>query len=78
VLNWHTYNESLVRCGEIILDFDVIDNWKNELDNMNNGKEGASCVYPDSFVKLLGYMRVYFHLRYMQTEVLCSKSTSQR
>jgi hypothetical protein len=36
---------------------------------MNNGKEGAtSYVYPDSFVKLLGYMCVYFHLPYRQTE----------
>jgi hypothetical protein len=31
VINWHVYNESLVRRGEIILDFDVIDNWNNEL-----------------------------------------------
>jgi hypothetical protein len=25
-------------------------------------------VYPDPFIKLLGYMRVYFHLPYGQTE----------
>jgi hypothetical protein len=31
VINWHVYNESLVRRGEIILDFDVLDNWNNEL-----------------------------------------------
>jgi hypothetical protein len=35
MINWHVYNESLVRRGEIILDFDVIDNWNNELWNMN-------------------------------------------
>jgi hypothetical protein len=58
----------LVRRGEVILDFDVIDNWNNELERMNNGKEGASYKYPDSFVQLLGYMRVYFHLPYRQTE----------
>jgi transposase len=68
VINWHVYNESLVRRGEIILDFDVIDNWNNELKNMNEGKEGASYVYPDTFVQLLGYMRIYFHLPYRQTE----------
>jgi hypothetical protein len=22
-----SYNESLVRCGQVLLDFDVIDNW---------------------------------------------------
>ena len=48
MVNWRSYNESLVRRGEVVLDFDVIDNWNNELDNnrnrnmnMNNGKEVA-------------------------------------
>jgi hypothetical protein len=68
VVNWHNYNESLVRRGEVILDFDVIDSWDNELDYMNNGKEGASYRYPNSFVQLLGYMRAYFHLPYRQAE----------
>lgn len=68
VLNWHKYNESLVRRGEILLDFDVIDNWHSELNGMNEGKEGAAYRYPNSFVQLLGYMRVYFHLPYRQTE----------
>ncbi|MGC1927812.1 MAG: hypothetical protein WA667_02465 [Candidatus Nitrosopolaris sp.] len=31
VVNWRIYNESLVRHSEIVLDFDVIDNWNNEL-----------------------------------------------
>jgi hypothetical protein len=68
VVNWHNYNESLVRRGEVILDFDVIDSWDNELDYMNNGKESASYRYPNSFVQLLGYVRAYFHLPYRQTE----------
>ena len=62
----------MVRRGEVVLDFDVIDNWNNELDNnnnnnMNNGKEGASW-YPYSFVQLLGYyMREFiFYLPYRQ------------
>ena len=54
--------------GEILLDFDVIDNWDTELSEMNEGKEGRKFVYPDSFIKLLGYMRAYFHLPYRQTE----------
>ena len=67
-MNGNKYNESLVKRGEILLDFDVIDNWDNELEEMNKGKEGRKFVYPDSFIKLLGYMRVYFHLPYRQTE----------
>lgn len=35
---------------------------------MNKDKEGRKFVYPDSFIKLLGYMRAYFHLSYRQTE----------
>ena len=45
MINWHVYNESLVRRGEIILDFDVLDKWNNELKNMNEGKEGASYFF---------------------------------
>jgi hypothetical protein len=43
-----------------MMDFDVIDDgWQEEeLDKMNEGKEGASLYrYPDSFVQLLWYMR---------------------
>jgi IS5 family transposase len=68
VRNWKNYNNSLVRRGEILLDFDVIDNWDTELEVMNKNKEGRKFVYPDSFIELLGYMRAYFHLPYRQTE----------
>lgn len=68
MVNWRSYNESLVRRGEVMLDFDVIDGWHDELEKMNEGKEGALFRYPDSFVQLLGYMRAYFHLPYRQTE----------
>jgi hypothetical protein len=68
VTNWKKYNESLVKRGEVLLDFDVIDNWHVELEKMNEDKKGRKFVYPDSFIKLLGYMRAYFHLPYRQTE----------
>ena len=68
MVNWASYNESLVRRGEVVLDFDVIDGWYNDLERMNEGKRGAAFGYPDSFVQLLGYVKVYFHLPYRQTE----------
>jgi hypothetical protein len=68
VRNWKNYNESLIKRGEVLLDFDVIDKWDSELEEMNKDKEGRKFVYPDSFIKLLGYMRAYFHLPYRQTE----------
>ncbi len=35
---------------------------------MNHRKEGRKFVYPDSFIRSLGYMKAYFHLPYRQTE----------
>jgi IS5 family transposase len=66
--DWSSYNESLVRRGQVLLDFDVIDNWYKELEIMNKGKVGEPYSYPSSFLQLSGYMRIYFHLPYRQTE----------
>lgn len=68
MVNWRAYNESLVRRGQVMLDFDVIDGWEEELEKMNEGKVGEPYHYPESFVQLLGYMRTYFRLPYRQTE----------
>ena len=51
MFNWHDYNESLVRRGEVILGFDVLDDWNKELKSMNDGKEGAVYKYPNSFLE---------------------------
>ncbi len=67
-MNWPIYNKSLVRRGEILLGFDVIDNWDNELKEMNQGKIGEPFHYPNTFLLLLGYAKAYFHLPYRQTE----------
>lgn len=67
-MKWSDYNEHLVRRGEILLGFDVLDNWDKELEEMNRGKLGEPFHYPDTFVLMLGYAKVYFHLPYRQTE----------
>jgi hypothetical protein len=67
-VKWSEYNESLVRRGEILLGFDVIDNWDIELADMNRSKIGEPFHYPDTFVLMLGYAKAYFHLPYRQTE----------
>jgi IS5 family transposase len=66
--DWPTYNESIVRRGQVLLDFDVLDGWDLELSQMNLGKVGEPYDYPESFMQLLGYMRAYFHLPYRQTQ----------
>ena len=42
MVNWSSYNESLIRCGGIMLGFDVIDSWYTELKRMNYGKKAYS------------------------------------
>jgi len=67
-VKWSLYNQSLVRRGEILLGFDVINNWDTELKEMNQGKIGEPFHYPNTFLLLLGHAKVYFHLPYRQTE----------
>jgi hypothetical protein len=43
-MKWSIYNQSLVRRGEILLGFDVIDNWDAELKEMNKDKVGLGTV----------------------------------
>jgi len=57
-----------VKRGEILLDLRILDRWDSELERMNAGKEGGRYVYPEVFVRLLGYMHLLFHLPYRQTE----------
>src|SRR3982751_854876 len=67
-MKWSYYNQFLVRRGEILLGFDVINNWDAELKEMNKDKIGEPFLYPNTFLILLGYAKVYFHLPYRQTE----------
>jgi hypothetical protein len=68
MIDWPSCNESLVRSGQVLLDYDVLDGWDNELSQMNQSEVGEPYAYPDSFIQLLGYMRAYFHLPYRQTQ----------
>ena len=67
-MKWSVYNQSLVRRGELLIGFDVIDNWDKELKQMNKDKVGEPFHYPNTFLLLLGYAKVYFHLPCRQTE----------
>ena len=66
--NWKEYNESLVRRGEVLLDFDVMDEWKDALRDMNSEKRGRPFRYPEAYVRLLAYIHVLFHLPFRQEE----------
>jgi len=66
--DWRRVNEGLVKRGEILLDLRILDRWDSELAEMNARKEGGRYVYPEIFVRLLGYVHLLFHLPYRQTE----------
>jgi len=68
--NWSYYNEKLVRRGEILISADILQGWDKELAEMNYKKRGRKFVYPNSFMKIVGYARAYFGLPYRQTEGL--------
>jgi len=41
-VNWKKYNESLVKRGEVLFGFDVIDNWDTEFEKMNECKKAGN------------------------------------
>ncbi len=43
-IKWYYYNISLVRRGEILLGFDVINNWDTQLKEMNKDKIGLGAI----------------------------------
>jgi hypothetical protein len=68
-MKWSVYNQqSLVRRGEISLAFDIINNWDTDLRDEQKDKIGEPFPYPNTFLLLLGYAKVYFHLPYRQAE----------
>jgi hypothetical protein len=68
MIDWPSYNRSLVRRGEILFSYDFLDNWGSELEKMNKNKKGKPFTFPDSFILVIGYIRLLFHLPYRQTE----------
>jgi hypothetical protein len=68
VIHWPSYNQSLVRRGEILFAYDFLDIWDADLAKMNENKNGKKYKFPDSFIVVIGHIRVYFHLPYRQTE----------
>ena len=66
--DWHSYNEALVRRGELNLDSSVLEEWKRELRKANKGKVGEPYHYPESYIRLLAFVRLLFHQPYRQTE----------
>jgi len=50
--DWQVYNEHLVKRGEYLLDLGFVENWNQELAEMNEGKRGAPYQFPNSLIEL--------------------------
>ena len=50
--DWSRYNEELVKRGEYFLALDFVENWDNELAEMNSHKKGAPFKFPKSMIEL--------------------------
>ena len=66
--DWPSYNRSLVKRGEILFSYDFLETWHSDLEKMIENKKGKPYRYPDSFLLVVGYIRICFHLPYRQTE----------
>ena len=53
---------------EILFSHEFLDNWGSDLEEMNKNKRGKPFIFPDSFIRVIGYLRYSFHLPYRQTE----------
>ena len=67
-MNWHEYDERLIRRGELILDLDFVKNYKAELDAMNKGNEGKRFTLTGSYVQFLALVRYLYGMPYRQLE----------
>ena len=64
--DWKVYHEELIIRGEFFVDFDFLENWHEELAEMNNGKVGAPYQYPDSLFHWLSPMHSFLDARKLE------------
>lgn len=64
--NWLKYNEELVVRGEFLLDLDWVENWDEELEEMNLGKRGKPYDFPESLIKFQAVLNQWINLRSLE------------
>jgi len=66
--DWHSYSKALVKRGELNFDSSVIEEWNRELKKENDGKVGEPYHHSESYIRLLAFVRLLFHMPYRETE----------
>lgn len=64
--NWPQYNEELVVRGEFLLDFDWVQSWDKELEEMNKGKRGAPYEFPESLIQQQAIWNQWVSVRHVE------------
>jgi hypothetical protein len=54
--DWKEYNGKLVKRGEFYINPEFMDNWLDEVKQMNAGKVGQPYLYPQSLIEFLGVL----------------------
>ncbi len=63
---WKLYHEELIIRGEFFFDFDFLENWDKEVENMNRGKVGHPYEYPNSLFFWLSPMYSFLDSRKLE------------
>ncbi|PIN87952.1 IS5/IS1182 family transposase [Candidatus Woesearchaeota archaeon CG10_big_fil_rev_8_21_14_0_10_32_24] len=64
--DWKVYHEELIIRGEFFFDFDFLENWDDELVQMNKDKVGRPYEYPDSLFVWLSPMHNFLDSRKLE------------
>lgn len=64
--NWKVYHEELITRGEFFFDFDFLENWDEELADMNRRKKGHPYEYPDRLFYWLSPMYNFLDSRKLE------------
>lgn len=54
--NWKEYNQKLIKRGEFYINPRFLDNWINEINEMNKRKIGNPYIYPNSEIEFLAVL----------------------
>jgi len=68
IRDWPRLNEAYVSQGVLLLQHDWVDGWMNELDKMNEGKEGRPFLYPESLVRFATTLKHALRLPFRQLQ----------
>jgi len=64
--DWKVYHEELIIRGEFFFDFDFLENWDNEIIQMNKSKVGRPYEYPNSLFVWLSPMHNFLDSRKLE------------